>query len=152
MDDLAPNAARFAALPPERRARWAKFGAWDRSYFPSLVGLQVEEIRTDYARMRLPYRAELDQPAGVVHGGVIATLIDTVVVPAVGAAYPDVPVMLTLSMTVNYVGAIVQEDAVAEGWVSRRGRSIVFCEAVVRAASGRTAATASLVYQVRIPT
>jgi uncharacterized protein (TIGR00369 family) len=151
VDDLAANADRFAPLPPEQLDRWSKFGAWDHTYFPSLVGLKVEEIRADYARMRLPYRAELDQPAGVVHGGAIATLIDTVVVPAVGGAYPEIPVMLTLSMTINYVGAVVQEDAVAEGWVSRRGRSIVFCEVVVRAASGRTAATASLVYQVRPP-
>jgi uncharacterized protein (TIGR00369 family) len=146
---LAPNASRFEPLPPDRLERWSGFGAWERTYFPSFVGLRVEEIRTDYARLRLPYRAELDQPAGVVHGGAIATLIDTVVVPAVGGAYPEVPVMFTLSMTVNYVGAVVGEDAVAEGWVNRRGRSIVFCEAEVRAATGRLAATASLVYQVR---
>ena len=149
MDDLAANASRFEPLPPERLARWSNFGAWDHTYFPSLVGLRVEEIRADYARMRLPYRPELDQPAGVVHGGALATLIDTVVVPAIGGGYPEVPVMLTLSMTVNYVGAVVKEDAVAEGWVSRRGRSIVFCDVVVRSGSGRTAATASLVYQVR---
>ena len=149
MDELAPNADRFAPLAPEQVEKWANFGAWDRTYFPSVVGVKLEEMRTDYARMRLPYRAELNQPAGVVHGGALATLIDTVVVPAVGGAYPEVPVMLTLSMTVNYVGAVVGEDAVAEGWVIRRGRSIVFCEVEVRTASARLAATASLVYQVR---
>src|SRR6476661_4547906 len=129
------RSAQYEPLPATRAAHWSRFGKWEQRYFPNVVGLELDEVRVDYARMRLPFRDELDQPAGVVHGGAIATLIDTVVVPAVGGAYPAVPVMLTLSMTINYIGAIVNEDAVAEGWVSRRGRSIVFCEAVVRAAS-----------------
>ena len=128
---------------------WSRFGKWDTVYFPSLVGLELEEIRVDYARMRLPYRTELDQPAGVVHGGAIATLIDTVVVPAVGGAFDHVPMMLTLSMSIQYLGAVKGEACVAEGWVTRRGRSIVFCEALVRTAGGEPAASGQLVYKVR---
>ena len=98
--------------------------------------------------MRLPHRPELDQPAGVMHGGALASLIDTVVVPAVGSAYSYVPVMFTLSLSINYLGAVVGQDAVAEGWVVRRGRAIVFSEAEVRDASGQLAATGSLVYKI----
>jgi uncharacterized protein (TIGR00369 family) len=145
-----PPADDFAPLPAAQAALWSKFGEWETEYFPTMVGLRPEEIRTGYCRMRLPYRDELRQPAGVVHGGAIATLIDTVVVPAIGAAYEQVPVMLTLSMTINYVGALVEDDAVAEGWVTRRGKSIVFCEAVVRGdRSGSVVAAGSLVYQIR---
>src|SRR5579885_1379489 len=75
-ESVAPNAARFPPLPADRAARWREFGKWDVPYFPKLVGLELEEARTDYARMRLRWRPELDQPAGVVHGGAIATLID----------------------------------------------------------------------------
>ena len=99
--------------------------------------------------MRLPYRPELEQPAGVVHGGALASLIDTVIVPAVGSAYPEMPLMLTLSLSINYLGAIVECDAVAEGWVVRRGRSVVFSQVEVRDEQGLLAATASLVYKVR---
>ena len=95
------HADRFAPLPPDVVERWAKFGSWDRTYFPSLVGLQLEEVRADYCRMRLPYRPELDQPHGVVHGGAIATLIDTVVVPAVGAAYEPGWEYATVTMDVQ---------------------------------------------------
>ena len=78
----------FEPLPDDVLDRWSTFGRWtDRTYFPSLVGLQMEELRLDYCRMRLPHRPELDQPHGVVHGGALATLIDTVVVPAIGSAY-----------------------------------------------------------------
>jgi uncharacterized protein (TIGR00369 family) len=145
------HADRFAPLPAEKAAIWQKFGAWDQIYFPTLIGLQVEELRTDYARMRLPYRPELNQPAGVVHGGAIATLIDTVVVPTIGSYYDSMPRMLTVSMNVQYLGAIVEEDAIGEGWVEQRGRSIVFCRAEVHGAtSGRTCASATLVYKVSV--
>ncbi len=143
-------AARFPALPPERAERWAGFLRWeDQTYFPVLVGLQMEELRLGYARMRLPYRPELLQPAGVVHGGALATLIDTVVVPAVGSGYDEPMRLLTVTMTVSYLGAVMAgQDAVAEGWVVKRGRSTVFCRAEVRTAADLVAA-GDLVYAVR---
>ena len=80
----------FAAASARARcARWSNFAKWDTVWFPQFLGLELEEVRADYARMRLAYRRELDQPAGVVHGGVIATMIDTVVVPAVGTGYDE---------------------------------------------------------------
>ena len=145
------RADRFEPLPPAAAERWAKFGSWDRTYFPKLVGLQLEELRADYCRMRLPYRPELDQPAGVVHGGAIATLIDTVVVPAVGAAYDRGWGYATLTMDVQYLGAVTGEDAIAEGWITQRGRSIVFCQAEVVTAGGRIAATGALTYKITPP-
>lgn len=131
--------------------RWKNFCTWpDRELFPKHLGLEVEEIREDYARVRLPYRPELEQPAGPVHGGAIASLIDTVVVPAIGWVFPDVPQMLTLTMHVEFRSALVQADAVAEGWITQRGNSIVFCEAEVRAADdGRVVAGGRMVYKVR---
>ncbi|MGI8661826.1 MAG: PaaI family thioesterase [Acidimicrobiales bacterium] len=144
-------ADRFAPLPADVAELWAKFPDRDRAYFPSVVGLVVEEIRTDYCRMRLPFRPELEQPAGVVHGGAIATLIDTVVVPAVGSAYPFGWSYFTVTMDIQFMGAVVGEDAIAEGWVEQRGRSMVFCRAEVSMASGNKAAAGTLTYMVKPP-
>ena len=148
------RADRFEPLPPEKLALWDSFGKWDDAvWFPKVVGLEVEEIKADYCRMRLPYRPELRQPAGVVHGGAIATLIDTVVVPAVGGPY-DVrrPQMLTVTMNIRFRGAVVEEDVVAEGWIDQRGRSMVFCAAeCVGATSGKVVADGTLVYKVSLP-
>lgn len=148
---MFPRAERFPPLPDDVAAAWSKFPHWDRTYFPKLVGLEVEELRTDYARMRLPYRPELDQPAGVVHGGAIATLIDTVVVPPIGTAYKVGWLYLTVGMNISYLGAIQGEDAIAEGWIEQRGKSMVFAAAEVTTASGRRAATGSLTYKVSPP-
>lgn len=141
----------FPEAPPEVVAKWSKFGNWEREYFPSWVGLQVEEIRTDYCRMRLPFRPELEQPAGVVHGGAIATILDSVVVPAVGSAYDREARFSTVDMHVQYLSALIGEDAVAEGWIVKRGRTTVFCEAeVVGGTSGKLIARAVLTYNVSL--
>ncbi len=145
------RADRFEPAPADVLARWENFGKWPgRTYFPSLVGLEVEELRLDYCRMRLPYKPEHEQPAGVVHGGALATLIDTVVVPAIGSAYGPETQFMTVNMNINYLGAVIEADAVAEGWVTRRGRSTVFCRAEATC-EGRLVMEASLVYAVRQP-
>src|SRR5262249_10198876 len=77
--------------------------------------------------------------------------IDTVVVPAIGSAYPEPRALLTIDMHVQYLDVIREEDAVAEGWIEKRGRSTVFCRAEVRSASGILAASGSLVYKVSRP-
>ena len=48
------RAESFAPLPPERLARWSKFAKWDTPYFPKFIGLDLEEVRRDYARMNHP--------------------------------------------------------------------------------------------------
>jgi len=147
------RAAQHAPLPDDKAAIWSRFGNWEETYFPQVVGLVLEEARVDYARLRLPYRPELRQPAGVVHGGAIATLIDTVVVPAVGAHYPALPIMLTIDMQIRYLGAARETDLVAEGWVVKRGKSIVFCEASVTTDPGNeVVADGWLTYRVIPPT
>ena len=78
-----------------------------------------------------------------------AGLIDTVVVPAVGQAYGPGWVYLTVGMSISYLGALAGEDAVAEGWIEQRGRSIVFCAADVTSASGARVATGTLTYTVQ---
>ena len=142
------RAEQFPELAPERLERWSKFGRWDTVWYPKFLGIEVEEVRQDYARMRLPYRPEFRQPAGVVHGGVVASVLDTVVVPAVGSAYDDVRRLFTIDMQVRFLAPVVEEDIVAEGWVVQRGRQIVYCDAEARTASGTVAATSTTVYKV----
>ena len=151
MTTASLHADRFAPLPEGRRRIWDRFGqaeAGRTPFFPGWVGLVLEDVRLDYARMRLPYRRELDQPQGIVHGGALATLVDTVVVPAIGSAYDERRALLTLAMSIQYLDAVVGEDVVGEGWVERRGRSTCFCRVEVRTARGVLAVTGSVVYKV----
>ncbi|MBI5088992.1 MAG: PaaI family thioesterase [Actinobacteria bacterium] len=143
------RAEQHAPLPDDVARRWMKFGRDGTELFVNLVGLVVEEVRTDYCRMRMPFRDSLNQAAGIVHGGAIASLLDSVVVPVVGSAYGREARYSTVDMHVQFMSALVGEDAVAEGWVVKRGRSLVFCESeVVAAVSGKTVARSVLTYHV----
>jgi uncharacterized protein (TIGR00369 family) len=149
---VTSRAASFEPLDPEAAARWLGYGQWEREYFPKLLGMTVEDVRRDYCRMRLSFKPSLEQPAGVVHGGAIASLIDSVVVPAIGAAYDAGTGFSTVDLHVQYLSALRNEDAVAEGWIVQRGRSIVFCEAEVRGvSSGALIARGHMTYKVSAP-
>ena len=148
---IAPNRDRFPELAEHRKKWWSKFPNFRQPVFPSYLGLELCELREDYARLKLPFREEWNQPAGVVHGGVLATLLDTAVVPAIGSGYDERADFLTIDMHVQYRGAIVKQDLYVEGWVTKRGRSVVFAAAEVRGADGRVAASATLAFSVRMP-
>jgi len=148
----APRAESFKPLSEAKKNFFdEQFPAVMAAFFPGVVGFHIEEVRQDYARMRLPFREQLNQPGGVMHGGAIATLLDTVVVPAVLSGYDERRFLVTLDMQIRYLSSIRDEDAVAEGWITKRGSTIVFCDAEVRSDSGEVAATATLTYRATIP-
>lgn len=143
------RAEQYEPLSDEAAARWAKFGRSDTVFYPMLIGLEVEETRVDYCRMRMPFKAELLHAGGVVHGGAIASLMDAVLVPAVGSVLGPKDRFSTVDLHVQFIGAVKDEDVVAEGWVTKRGRSVVFCESeAVGATSGRLVARSVLTYNV----
>ncbi|CAN5757243.1 PaaI family thioesterase [soil metagenome] len=130
------TADRYERLDDKTRARWMKFARPGTLLFVHLVGLEIEDVRVDYCRMRLPFRPELCQGGGVMHGGAIATLLDSVMVPAVGSVLEREAQFSTVDLHVQFIGATRDEDVVAEGWVTRRGRSVVFGESEVRESGG----------------
>ena len=158
MSDFDPTrAGRHPELDEATAARWSRFASGDRVIFPTHLGFVVEEVREDYCRMRLPNRTELLQGAGIMHGGAIASLLDGVLVPAVGATLPKGARYSTVDLHVQFIRAIPGpgpdgsggEDALAEGWVVRRGRTTAFCESeVYAAASGRLVAKAVATYSI----
>jgi uncharacterized protein (TIGR00369 family) len=117
--------------------------------FFTLLGLQIVAVRPDFCRMRLPFRSELRTAGEVVHGGVIASLIDSAGVVAVWSNVPpDITRGATASMTVHYLAAAEAVDLIAEAQVIRRGRSIAFVDIEVRAPTGEQIARGSLVYKL----
>ena len=149
------RADQFEELDPETKARWLAYGrpkADATEVFATLLGLRVEDVRRDYCRLRMPFRPELMQPGGVLHGGALASLLDSVLVPAIGSSLPEGSRFATIDLHVQFMDGISGGEVVAEGWVVRRGRRIVFGQAEARAVdSGRLVATAMLTYHVTPP-
>ena len=146
------RADQHEELDPKTRSRWLRDGRPSEDgedVFASLIGLRVEDVRRDYCRLRLVFRPELMQAGGVMHGGAIASLLDSVLVPAIGSSLPEGSRYATVDLHVQFMEGVVESDVVAEGWVVRRGRRTVFGQAEARAVStGRLAATAVLTYAI----
>jgi len=117
------------------------------SPFVRLLGIELAEVGTDRAVVRLPFREDLVTIADVVHGGALAALID---MAAVGAAWADdaEPQSMdgaTVSLDVSYVAAARGKDLTAVGVVSKRGRTLVFVDVRVSEPDDRLVATGSAV-------
>jgi uncharacterized protein (TIGR00369 family) len=117
--------------------------------YSKLLGMVTETVRREYSRMRLPYRPDLNQPAGLVHGGAIASLIDTAVVGAVFSGVQEMPRrIVTINMLVQYMDAVIEEDVIAHAWVRKRGRSTVFLSVECETPSGKQVCHGELVYRI----
>ena len=117
------------------------------SPFAGHLGLEVEALEDDLARMRLPFKPDLATTGEVVHGGAISTLIDTAAtVAAWSARFDAMPTRWgTASMTVNFMRPAVGDDLLAVARVTRRGRNLCFCDVSVEC-GGDEVATGSVVY------
>nr|WP_267957713.1 PaaI family thioesterase [Halomonas zhangzhouensis] len=95
------------------------------------LGLEVEEASPPWVRMRLPWRDELlgDVDHGLVHGGVLTMLLDTVCGSAVLCGLPSPEVCPTLDLRVDhYRPALAGQPIMAEARVLRVTGAMVFTE------------------------
>jgi len=83
-------------------------------------------------------------PIGMVHGGYITTLLDTVAACAIHTTLPAGVPYTSVEIKVNFLRAVQGGmDLIAHGWVTKPGRKVAFAEADLRDAAGVVYATAS---------
>jgi uncharacterized protein (TIGR00369 family) len=114
------------------------------------LGMRLESIGSDEAVLVLPFRPELATLGDTVHGGAIASLIDTAGMAACWAADEE-PASLagsTVTLNVSYLAAAKGQDLTARAVVTRRGRSMVFSEVRVTEPGDSLVATGSVVQRL----
>ena len=140
------------STPIERPRSGADF---IRQFFPTSpyvahLGIQLTDIEPGVARLFLPFTDALVTIGTIVHGGAIASLIDTA---AMVAAWSDIEVPAkargtTVNLTVAYLAAAEKEDLLATARVLRRGRNLVYLDVEVRGASGNMVAKGLATYKL----
>ena len=80
---------------------------------------------------------------GGIQGGMVAAMLDDAMAIAVGLSLEWGQISPTLEMKTSFVAAARPGRILAEGWVVRRGRSVAFAEAELRAEDGTLLATGS---------
>jgi uncharacterized protein (TIGR00369 family) len=116
------------------------------------LGVEVEDARPGWIRLRVAVRDELRNAAGApVHGGVMSALVDMAVGGALGTlseASAGGVGQSTLDLNVSFLAAATEGPIFAEGKILRRGRTIAFGEASVTDAGGRLCAVGRATYMI----
>ena len=109
--------------------QWEK----EKSYFVKLLDLKLDHFERGRAVMRMPFRPEISNGTGAVHGGAIVSLCDTVFYIALASIYGRNQNTTTVSLQCNFLApALPPHDLVAEAVVLRAGRRICYGEVQVR--------------------
>jgi uncharacterized protein (TIGR00369 family) len=131
-------------ITPEReRLIKEKF---DVNHFPRFLGFELDSIEPGRARLSVPLRTELMQLQGVMHGGAIASLIDTAVAFAIIGVSEPGDRFTTVELKVNYLLPIREGRAIADARLIRNGRRIIVAECDVFDSTGQLAAKGLLTY------
>lgn len=84
-------------------------------------------------------------PIGLVHGGLVCTLLDSVTGCAVQSTLPAGSAYTSIEIKVNYLRPIYGHSGElrADGWVTKPGRRVAFAEGQVLDPAGKVVASAS---------
>jgi uncharacterized protein (TIGR00369 family) len=110
-----------------------------------LLGMALTEVNVGHAVMTSTAGEHLYNPIGTVHGGILATLLDSAMGCAVHSTLPPGRGYTTLEIKVNYVRAVTEAagEVTAEAHVVHAGGRTAVAEARLTDDSGRLYATAS---------
>lgn len=114
--------------------------------FAKLIGMQLVDLRPGEAEIEIEMRDELRQPAGLLHGGVTATLIDTAMAFAVITRLDERERATTIDLTVHYLRPHSDGKFICVARVVRAGKRILTVSADVFNEQKKLIATAISTY------
>ncbi len=121
-----------------------------RSGCQNAVGFEVDLSDPDgFARCHLTITEDHLNSQGIVHGGIIAMLLDVACGNTASAWFDrdEHPVVLTLSLNTSYVSAVSQGRVTAVARPSGGGRKLAYVNGELHAEDGTLIATAAGVFK-----
>lgn len=127
---MSPFNPRDPAFAERVRASFA------RQTLMTTIGARLTRVTPGEIEIELPFRADLGQQHGFIHGGIVTAIVDTACgYAALSLMEPDAAV-LTVEFKLNFVAPARGERLVARGRVSKPGRILTVCLGEVVALTG----------------
>ena len=125
-------------------------------HFPffNLIGLEVLDVKPNWSLTRITSRPDLNQPAGIMHGGVIAALIDTGIAQAmlltdtIQTAMAEGAALVSIDLRVKYLRPVTAGSITCESRILHGGRKIVHASSVVTNDAGKQVALGDSTYMI----
>jgi 1,4-dihydroxy-2-naphthoyl-CoA hydrolase len=122
----------------------------DRPHFDGLLGTEWLSHDPDDARVRLEIRDELRQPFGLMHGGVMSTLIESICSRATaGVVWNEGMAAMGQSINVSFIRPVTEGGVEVRAQARHRGRTTWLWQAEVLNDEGKTCALAQMTIAVR---
>lgn len=121
-------AVKFEPRDPQWDAKvWASFA---RQTFMATIGARLAQLQPGYCEVAIPFRGDLCQQHGYLHGGVITAVAANAAGYAAFSLMPDGSSVLGVEYKINLLGPAAGERFIAIGRVLKPGRrlSVVECE------------------------
>lgn len=132
------------SLPAERLQRIER--AIEAVPYARLLGIELEKVTPGEATLTLAIRPELSQNHGVVHGGAIASLIDTATAFAILTLLGPEERVTTVDLSISFLRPGFEGQLRATARVLRQGRRLLATSAEVTDEAGTLLATALSTY------
>ncbi|MFQ5568949.1 MAG: PaaI family thioesterase [Rhodothermales bacterium] len=122
--------------------------------FFNLIGLKVLDIEPGWSKTRVTWRDDLAQPFGVMHGGVIASLIDTgiahalLLTEAFDRLRREKGALVSIDLRVKYFRPVSEGSLICESTIPRMGRQIIHAESIVTNDGGKEVARGDSIYMI----
>ena len=119
--------------------------------YMAYLGMEFVEGAEGYCKVRLRFQKENTTAADALHGGAIASLIDTTgAMAAWTTAELGSPRYFgsTVGVNVNYLSGAIGEDVFAEGRILKRGKEIIYTDVRVTNEAGKLLAQGTVVYRI----
>ena len=107
------------------------------------LGMVTVEREPGRSRMRMEIDPIWHNPNGVLHGGVIYTMVDYSMGSAVQPDLPEGEHCATIEAKINYLSAVREGTLTVDTEVVKQGRNIAFTESKVTDDKGKLVATGS---------
>lgn len=110
-----------------------------------LLGMECTEVDDGHVRFTASAAVKLTNPQGTIHGGIIATLLDTAMTCAIFTRLPDGKSCTTTDLSVQFVRPLAPDDGrmAADGYVLNVGKTRATARAELKNAAGKLCAYAT---------
>jgi uncharacterized protein (TIGR00369 family) len=131
--------------------KWQPVVPWDEG-FDALYGLEIDEMTPERATARVPVRNAIRQPMGLVHGGVYASIAESLTSLATAAGVvQEGLVPQGMSNATSFLRPILEGTIHATATRRHRGRTTWIWDVDITDDDGRLCAVTRMTIAIRAP-
>ena len=120
--------------------------AFAQVHYARLLGIEIVRLERGEAVLSMPVRRELTRMEGILHGGALASLMDSASAFAVLTLLEPGEQTVTVDLTLHFMRAVSEGRVEARGRVLRAGRRVFTVSIDATDADGKSVATALTTY------